>query len=757
MKRLISSAILTAMLCGCSSTPLPEKLPEEKIRLAAIKKYIAQQGKVESIEKVKVNNVDLLLIRYVLNPTPHSYIRCGVALPMVEVWSGRFIGIGNTGFPENYPGNFYNWVQLTGSTGFTQQLAGNNNVVAITDMGFSRHRNKNPEVWKDFGFRSTHLMTVTAKEIIKLYYGRKSDYNYFFGLSTGGGQGLHEAQKFPEDYDGIISVVPASTRLYFLANNLHVYRTLHDENGKKLFNAKHLNTIRKAAVRYFADKSPAYAAGKFIADPRYTPEAAREVARIAAELDKTITPDMVKRIEKLFGPVYIGKRYAGNSVPMGGTNLHSIGASRLAMLDMFFGTEYDVSKCDIDKDLEDVFKVMSPIFNAENPDLSAFRKRGGKLIVYSGTEDGIVPYFPMLDYYQRASAAAGGVDELKENFLYYILPGRSHVSGSGIKTLKNIDNIMFDWVEKGVKPDVLTGVTSRGAEYPVPPYPLMTVGDKKSGFKFVPYPEIKTPKRDELFTASMSAQEAQKECDNPDQTIKYPNVEPRLWNGFKHYAFTFEGRKCFITAPDKPAPGMPWLWCLQWPTAFTSRTPAFQLLKKGYHYVYIDLHDTRMNPEGIQIARRFYDMLQGLSFAPKAALSGLSIGGLYALRWAAEYPETVSAIYLDAPVTTIYSSNPASLKVYEKTYALKGKELLKSKYSPNNSCKVIAKAGIPVIAIRHGEDQTVPNKTNFDVFAKNFQAAGGKLTVINHKFYGHHPHGLDDPKKLTDFILKHAE
>ena len=202
---------------------------------------------------------------------------------------------------------------------------------------------------------------------------------------------------------------------------------------------------------------------------------------------------------------------------------------------------------------------------------------------------------------------------------------------------------------------------------------------------------------------------------------------------------------------------MPWLWCLQWPTAFTSRTPAFQLLKKGYHYVYIDLHDTRMNPEGIKIARRFYDMLQGLSFAPKAALSGLSIGGLYALRWAAEYPETVSAIYLDAPVTTIYSSNPASLKVYEKTYALKGKELLKSKYSPNNSCKVIAKAGIPVIAIRHGEDQTVPNKTNFDIFAKNFQAAGGKLTVINHKFYGHHPHGLDDPQKLTDFILKHAE
>jgi pimeloyl-ACP methyl ester carboxylesterase len=140
---------------------------------------------------------------------------------------------------------------------------------------------------------------------------------------------------------------------------------------------------------------------------------------------------------------------------------------------------------------------------------------------------------------------------------------------------------------------------------------------------------------------------------------------------------------------------MPWLWCLQWPTAFTGRTPAFQLLEKGYHYVYIDLHNTRMNPEGIQIARRFYDMLQGLSFAPKAALSGLSIGGLYALRWAAEYPETVSAIYLDAPVTTIYSGKPALRKVYEKTYNLEGKELLASPMAPNNSCKVIAKAALP--------------------------------------------------------------
>ena len=164
---------LSAVSC-CSMAALqsqdvePQNLPQ-KNRIAAIKKYLNDQGKVESVKKVKVNGSELLLIKYVLAPTFQSYIRCAVALPAEQVWTGRLIGLGNTGFPTQYPDNFYNWKEFTASTGVTAHLAGKNNAIATTDMGFSRHREKNPEVWKDFGFRATHLMTVTAKEIIRLY------------------------------------------------------------------------------------------------------------------------------------------------------------------------------------------------------------------------------------------------------------------------------------------------------------------------------------------------------------------------------------------------------------------------------------------------------------------------------------------------------------------------------------------------------------------------------------------------------------
>ena len=259
-----------------------------------------------------------------------------------------------------------------------------------------------------------------------------------------------------------------------------------------------------------------------------------------------------------------------------------------------------------------------------------------------------------------------------------------------------------------------------------------------------------------VLCLSCMAQTAESSSQAPK--IQYPAGKVSQWKGFDRYDFTFENRKAFIVAPKTPAPGMPWLWGVQWPTAFIERTPSLKLLEKGWHYVHIDLNNTRMGYDGIKIAERFYKMLQSLSFAPKAALNGLSIGGFYALRWAAEHPETVSCIYLDAPVTFPLITNEASVKSYEKNYRVKGKEaVLNLALSPNNNCAVIAKAKIPIIAIRHGEDMTVPTKDHLDVFAKNFRAAGGDLTVIDHKFYGHHPHGLDNPDRLVEFILKHAK
>lgn len=253
--------------------------------------------------------------------------------------------------------------------------------------------------------------------------------------------------------------------------------------------------------------------------------------------------------------------------------------------------------------------------------------------------------------------------------------------------------------------------------------------------------------------------------------IEYPEGETVEWYGFVRHNFEIEGCKAFIVEPPNPAPGLPWSWCLQWAEAFVPRTPALKLLERGFHHVHIDVFSTRMNPEGIQKAEKFYALLQKMGFHKKAALIGMSYGGLFSWRWAAEHPETVGAIYADCPVCNLAfasernSSNatPEMLEVHKSegakniaAYGVKTHEEMQSHpLSPLNNYKPIAEAKIPILVLRGAQDQTVLPQTNIDIFAERIKSAGGDITVINRECYGHHPHGMDDPRPLVDFILRH--
>ena len=106
----------------------------------------------------------------------------------------------------------------------------------------------NPEVWKDFGFRATHLMTVAAKQVIRAYYGKEPELSYFSGGSTGGQQALQEAQRYPEDYDGIAAAVPAHCR-----TPLHAYFLWNDQILKKCpFTKAQEASVIAAANEYMA-------------------------------------------------------------------------------------------------------------------------------------------------------------------------------------------------------------------------------------------------------------------------------------------------------------------------------------------------------------------------------------------------------------------------------------------------------------------------------------------------------------------------
>ena len=250
------------------------------------------------------------------------------------------------------------------------------------------------------------------------------------------------------------------------------------------------------------------------------------------------------------------------------------------------------------------------------------------------------------------------------------------------------------------------------------------------------------------------------------KTIEYPGTETVEWYGFKRHNFEIDGHAGFIVEPRNPAPGLPWTWCLQWAEAFVPRTPALKLLERGFHHVHLDVFSTYMNEEGVAVLEKFYALLMSLGFCPKGALIGMSYGGLFSWRWAEEHPETVAAIYLDAPVCDLGFNNTAcnfKLKEHQTSEYAKRQvaygypadgDLSRHPLSPINNYQAIAKAKIPIFCIRSGQDQSVIPEKNIDVMAENLKNAGNPIEILDRPLWGHHPHGLDDPQPLVDFILR---
>ena len=254
-------------------------------------------------------------------------------------------------------------------------------------------------------------------------------------------------------------------------------------------------------------------------------------------------------------------------------------------------------------------------------------------------------------------------------------------------------------------------------------------------------------------------------------SLPYPEGEIVEWYGYRRHNFELDGHKGFIVEPPHPATGLPWSWCIQWAEAFVPRTPALKLLERGFHHVFLDVFSTYMNESGIKTLEKFYAMLQKLHFHKKCALFGMSYGGLFSLRWASEHPETVGAIWLDAPVCSLTfaaehnagNTPPSTLKNFQeetlkhmKAYGAEDVAGLRNHpLNPLNNYQRIAQSGIPILAIRSGQDQTVFPESNIDVLEKRLLEAGGNIQVVRRDFYGHHPHGLDDPAPLADFILSH--
>lgn len=185
------------------------------------------------------------------------------------------------------------------------------------------------------------------------------------------------------------------------------------------------------------------------------------------------------------------------------------------------------------------------------------------------------------------------------------------------------------------------------------------------------------------------------------------------------------------------------------------------LLERGFHIVYCPVENLYGAPEAIKRWDACYKKMTGAGFAPKVALEGMSRGGLIVYNWAAQNPDKVAAIYADAPVMDL-NSWPMSIEGYEsdrqpmlKAYGFQSADQL-GKWSGNPVDHAAQVKGIPMLHVVGQADQDVPVADNTDVFKERVQQAGGRVMVIRKEGVGHHPHSLQNPSTIVNFILRNT-
>jgi pimeloyl-ACP methyl ester carboxylesterase len=238
------------------------------------------------------------------------------------------------------------------------------------------------------------------------------------------------------------------------------------------------------------------------------------------------------------------------------------------------------------------------------------------------------------------------------------------------------------------------------------------------------------------------------------------------WIGsFQKTEFEMNGRRVTVVCPHHPLDGLHWVWKGEFLDAFPGTEIA--LLREGFHIVHLNYPDQFGSPAAVREWSALYALLTGkYGFAPRLALIGLSRGGLYCYQWALENTDKVACIYGDAPVCDMRSwpggkgSGEGSATEWQKVMAVFGfaseAEAMAYDKNPVDNLAPLAAAKIPIMHVYGDADECVPWEENTGVVAQRYRQLGGEITLIAKPGCGHHPHGLEDPAPVVDFILRHT-
>jgi feruloyl esterase len=409
-----------------------------------------------------------------VSPTADSAIKLEVWMP-ASGWNGKYQGHGNGGFAGmiGYPA-------LGAAIKRGYAAAGTDTGHAGGDAAWALGH---PEKVIDFGYRGIHEMTLKARAIIEAFYADHPQHSYFASCSDGGREALMEAQRFPQDYDGILAGAPANFWTHLLVGTMWVDQATTLDLASYIPAGK-LPAIA-AAVLAACDAQDGVKDG-ILNDPRQCHFDPATLLCKAADSNSCLTAPQVTALKKIYaGPhdsaghqLFPGYLPGAEEGP-GGWTLWITGSAPGRSLLFFFGTQYftnmvyeqtgwDYKTFNLEQAAILADTKTARALNATDPNLEPFRARGGKLIMYHGWGDAAIPALNSIDYYNSVVATMG--QRNTDSFLrLFMAPGMQHCGGGpGPNSFgqgansppydpeHNIYIALEQWVEKGVAPSTIT-------------------------------------------------------------------------------------------------------------------------------------------------------------------------------------------------------------------------------------------------------------------------------------------------------------
>jgi feruloyl esterase len=352
---------------------------------------------------------------------------------------------------------------------------------AMTDTGHSGGSGSfalgHPEKLIDFAYRAVHEMAVKSKAVIAAYYGKPARLSYWNGCSSGGKQGLKEAQRFPDDFDGIIAGAPANYWTHLTAQSVWTVEAAKRDPAGDIPAAKAQALHR--AVLAACDALDGVKDGS-IEDPTHCKFDPKELECKNADAPDCLTAAQVETAHKILaGPVNPRTKQQvfpgfepGSELgwPQTFQMAGGLGGDYFKYV-VFKDANWDLKSLNYDSDIALADRTDDGTINATDPNLAPFFKHGGKLLMYHGWADPLIPSENSIDYYKSVQSKLGNVDDSVRLFM---APGVGHCAGGEGPSTFDMLGALEQWVEQKQPPASV--VASRpGRTRPLCPYPQSAV------------------------------------------------------------------------------------------------------------------------------------------------------------------------------------------------------------------------------------------------------------------------------------------